>query len=140
MAIAGQSFLQDLGSTIEIIANNNYSNIAMCCGGDDDDDDASFEVVCEVPNAFSDDINLAEALSVIKKENTFAGTHNGTLDDEGEYTTDSGSAGEKAELSDLKQELRARIQNRRLSQGVGELKVTFDPPKVYPVSKYMYNQ
>lgn len=120
-----QSFLQilqdDLPGTFENTSVTDLQSSSIKW-----DDEESFEIN-EVPNGASADINLAEALRSICAENA-----NFQLQAQNEPGT-TVKTGLNRELS-LKEELKAKIQTRRLSQGVGEMRVQFEPPKSYPLS------
>ena len=47
------------------------------------------------------------------------------------------SANNKATTSSIKDDLRIKIQQRRISEGQGELKIQFEPPKPYEVPYLM---
>ncbi|KAL4240150.1 hypothetical protein ACF0H5_000944 [Mactra antiquata] len=133
MAIGGHSFLQEL-QNIDTESNFKHSNPTVTWGNLDDDDDASFELeITEIKSPLTCDFRLAEAISAIKKENAFHGTNVNSSNDAVSTEDDKGTE-DATEKDNLKQELRTKIQSRRLSQGVGEMTVTFEAPKSYPLS------
>ena len=90
-----------------------------------DDDDDSFEV-SDVTNVTSSDVNLADALKSIDKGYGL----------QTDQSTSFSSASKRSCINrqtSLKEELKAKIQTRRKSQGVGELRIKFEPPKSYSV-------
>lgn len=88
-------------------------------------DEDSFEV-SEVANAVTGDINLADALNSIHDICGYGDVHAAE-----EYMISLQSR--EGRSGSVKDELRTKIQTRRVSEGVGELQVSFEPPKAYPV-------
>lgn len=117
------SFLQILQDDTQIAYGNSTITPSRSSSLQWDDED-SFEV-SEVPHAASSDVSLAEALRSI--DNAHELSENPVQNQR--TPAESCNGGE----INLKQELRAKIQSRRISEGVGELHVQFEPPKSHPV-------
>lgn len=112
------------------------------------DDEDSFEV-SEVANAATSDINLADALKSLYDTHGADGEQEAGESmrplqpprDDTHGSDDVLEAGESMRslqprderVGSVKDELRTKIQTRRVSEGVGELQVSFEPPKSYPV-------
>lgn len=119
------SFLQILQDDTQIAYNNSTISVSRSSSQWDDDED-SFEVT-EVPHAASSDVSLAEALRSIDNAHELS---ENSAQKQQSTSVKSSYGGE----INLKQELRAKIQSRRISEGVGELRVQFEPPKSHAVS------
>ncbi|XP_045214599.1 transcription factor kayak-like [Mercenaria mercenaria] len=126
MTLRGQSFLQILQDDESPVSLDSSVQISQDSSVQWDDDDDSFEV-SEVTNSASSDTNLADALRSIVNAH-------GSLEVQ---TPEQPSALERTYLNgkvSLKEELKAKIQTRRKSEGVGELRVKFEAPKSYPLT------
>jgi hypothetical protein len=125
MEYSGESFLKILNDDSPIT----YANATQVSQNSSikwDDDDDSFEV-SEVTNVASSDQSLADALRSID-------TSTQELQNVRSPSVSFAQAqpGIHRQIS-LKEELKAKIQTRRKSEGVGELRVKFEPPKSYAV-------
>ncbi|XP_053393410.1 transcription factor kayak-like [Mercenaria mercenaria] len=125
MAFYSESFLQILQDESPVSFDSSVP-VSQNSSVQWDDDDDSFEV-SEVMNVASSDTNLADALRSIDAAR-------GSLEAQ---TPDQPSVSEQTRSSrtnSLKEELKAKIQTRRKSEGVGELRVQFEAPKSYPLT------